>query len=165
MHEMEESECKRFKSNTSETTSALSHSPDTSSSYPRLDEGHEEELTQLFQSTVTVPVSTSPSSFQSPSDLFPGFVGDVVDSSAPSSSAERFITSSFKHPSILRSVSDKLPHSNSHRKIIHRRTSSTQSGASTGCQSSIDESGECHGHEDDVTGKIPLPDEFNHINA
>lgn len=136
---MEESECKRFKSE-------LAHCPDNTRDeqpYPRLIEGREEELTVLFNTVGSLADPSLPNGQTDEKSTTPSHSGAVYE--------QRFITSSFKHPSILRSVSDKLPRS-SHRRT-HRRTSSTISTGSLGCYASFDETAE--GFDNDIPDKVP----------
>lgn len=130
---MEESECKRFKADLEHCPDNNDHNNTTNDDqqpYPRLGEGHEQELTTLFEIGGSLVDSAT-----CPSPLPVVVTGNVVVCE------QRFVLSTFKHPSILRSVSDKLPHNSSHRKT-HRRTNSSQSISSLGCHSSFDETAE-----------------------
>ncbi|XP_055327654.1 phosphatidylinositol 4-kinase beta-like isoform X2 [Paramacrobiotus metropolitanus] len=98
--------------------------------YPQLGDGREQELSNLFQNVGSLADRN----------------GTVVE--------ERLITSSFKHPTILRSVSDRLPLP--HRKT-HRRTSSTQSVSSLTGHSGLDDI------VDSFEGDIPVTMVHNDI--
>jgi hypothetical protein len=129
---MEESECKRFKANIEECPS------EDPAPYPQLGEGREQELTKLFDNVASVADAPPTASCLPP-----------TTSCLP---LQRVITSSFKHPSMLRAISDKLPSTSSQRKPAHRRTNSSQSVNSTGWQSSFDENAE-RGMEEDMPEK------------
>ncbi|OQV25091.1 Phosphatidylinositol [Hypsibius exemplaris] len=140
---MEESECKRFKANTEpanfhgagvgECSSSTNQAP-----YPRLGEGHEQELTTLFDNVASVSDDNT----------------QFTSTSVAALPLQRVITSSFKHPSMLRTISDKLPQ-NGNRKPTHRRTNSSQSVNSIGWHSSFDESAEFDADMPDKAVSVP----------
>ncbi|GAV04312.1 hypothetical protein RvY_14613 [Ramazzottius varieornatus] len=116
---MEESDCKRFKS--------------SSEFFPS--ESVEHDVSDLCGSVASFAVSDTSSS---PSISETTHVNPADGSSGAATSIIN-VTSAFKHPSILRSLSDKLPHN---YRRTHRRTGSSQSTSSLNWLSQVDESHE-----------------------